>query len=173
MGVEKVGFRGERDAEPSVAAGQQPCQWFRTLTAGAAVSDRLHELPLSTVRGRWDRRWPETVASGADPLHAAQARQLATAQLRPSMNFLRSATERRVLPCPLGSVRDPAGQLCNRSVRIIRAAVAVLAQPSAHIGGGGRIQRSPLIYRGIPIASRHEEHHENHHPHPRPRARNP
>lgn len=77
-----------------------------------------------------------------------------------SMNFLRSATKPRVLPRPLGSARDPAGQLCNRSVRIIRVAVAVLDPPSAHRGGEGRIQPSPLIYPRTPIASRQEEVHE-------------
>lgn len=36
----------------------------------------------------------------------------------------------------------------------------MLDPPSAHIGGEGRIQPSPLIYPGIPIASRQEEVHE-------------
>ena len=76
------------------------------------------------------------------------------------MNSLRSAAAPRALLQPIGSVRDPAGQLCNRSVRIIQAAVAVPAPPSAHIGEGGRIQPSPHICLGIPIASGHEEYHE-------------
>ena len=76
------------------------------------------------------------------------------------MNLLRSAAEVRVLPGPLGSVHDPAGQLCNRSVRSIQAAVAVLALPSAHIDGGCRIQHSPRICLGIPITSRQEERHD-------------
>ena len=45
---------------------------------------------------------------------------------------MRSAAELRVLPRPLGSVRDPAGQLCKRSVRNIQAATPVLAPLRAH-----------------------------------------
>ena len=72
------------------------------------------------------------------------------------MNSLRSPAELRVLPGPLGSVRGRAGQMCNRSVRIIQAAVAGPVPLSAHVGGGGRIQRSPRIGLGIPITSRQE-----------------
>ena len=36
----------------------------------------------------------------------------------------------------------------------------MLDPPSAQIGGKGRIQPSPLIYPGIPIASCQEEVHE-------------
>ena len=50
--------------------------------------------------------------------------------------------------------------MCNRSVRIIQAAVAGPVPLSAHVGGGGRIQRSPRIGLGIPITSRQEERHE-------------
>ena len=50
--------------------------------------------------------------------------------------------------------------MCNRSVRIIHVAVAGPVQISAHIGGGGRIQRSPRIGLAIPIASRQEKRHE-------------
>ena len=46
------------------------------------------------------------------------------------------------------------------TVRSIQAAVAVPAPPSVHIGGGGRIQHSPLICLGILIVSRQEERHE-------------
>ena len=76
------------------------------------------------------------------------------------MKSLRSPAEPRVLPEPLGSVRDPAGQLYNRSVRIIQAAVAGPVPLSARIGGGGQIRRSPRIGLGIPIASRQEGRHE-------------
>ena len=52
------------------------------------------------------------------------------------------------------------GQPRNRSVRSIQAALPVPAPPSAHIDGGSRIQYSPRICLGIPIASRPEERHE-------------
>jgi len=85
----------------------------------------------------WDSRLPNTVAPGSDLLWPAQSRP------QSSKNFLRSAAELRVFPRPLGSVSDPAGSLCKRSVRIIEAAVTVLAPPSMHLGGGNRIQHSP------------------------------
>ena len=107
---------GGGGAEPKVAAGQRPRYWFWPLTAGAGVSDWQNRSPLSTLRGCGDRRRPETVARGADPFRAAQP---ATAPPLSSMNSLRSAAEPRVLPIPLGSIRDPAGQLCNRSARIV------------------------------------------------------
>lgn len=79
------------------------------------------------------------------------------------MNFLHSVAERRVLPRPLESVRDPAdaaAKLCNRPVRIIQAAVAVPGPPAAHLGGGGWIQPTPRICLGIPTASRQGERYE-------------
>lgn len=89
------------------------------------------------------------------------------------MKSLRSPTAHRVLAGPLGSARDPARQLCNRSVRIIQGAVAGPVPLSAHLGGGGRIQRYRRIGLGIPITSRHEERHEaTIRPPPRPRGRN-
>ena len=81
-------------------------------------------------------------------------------QPRSSMNSSRSAAEPRVLPRPLGSVRDPAGQRRNRSVRSIPAATPVPVPASACIDGGSRIQHSPRICLGIPIAYREEERHE-------------
>ena len=77
------------------------------------------------------------------------------------MNFLRSAAEPRVLPRPLGSVRGPAGHLCNPSVRIIQATGAVPAPPATHLSGDDRVQHSPRICLGIPIASRQEQRHED------------
>lgn len=76
------------------------------------------------------------------------------------MNFLCSAAEPPVLQMPLEIVCDPAGKLSDRLVRIIQAAVAVLASPSAYVGRGNRIQHSPRVCLGIPIASRKEERHD-------------
>ena len=79
----------------------------------------------------------------------------------PVINELLALCRRNTRPSEaLGSIRGPAGQLCNRSVRSIQAAVAVADSPSAHIGGGGRIPPSPRTCLGIPIASRQEQHHE-------------
>ena len=75
-----------------------------------------------------------------------------------SKNYLRSGAEPRVLPMPLGNIRDPSRQLWNRPVGIIQAAVAALAP--AYQDGEDQIQHAPRIRVGIPIVSRHEERHE-------------
>jgi len=49
-GLEKQGFRGERDAERRVAAGQRTYQSFWPSAAAAGVSGRLNGSPLGTLR---------------------------------------------------------------------------------------------------------------------------
>ena len=120
------------------------------------------------------------IAAGQKPLHPELIpyvwhRPAKWRQSRPrsSTNSLRSATEPRVVPRPLGSVRNPDRQLRNRSDRSIQTAAEVPAPLSAHIGGGGP---DPALPSHLPrdsdrIPSRGTP--RTHRPHPRSRDRNP
>lgn len=76
------------------------------------------------------------------------------------MNSLRPAAAPRVLPRPLGSIRDPAGQLRSRSVRIIRrgAVTALRAHwprgPDPALASDLPKESDRIRSRGIPCTAR-------------------